>query len=66
MSLISDQLEILLSVSVSGNESENFRYGRHTYFFLIIFFSGKNIFLCILKGISPFKLHKLIYSPEHK
>ena len=29
-----------------------------THFFLIIFFfSGKNIILCILKGISPFKMH---------
>ena len=31
--------------------SEYFRYGRHKKK------SGKNIILCILKGISPFKMH---------
>ena len=41
---------------VSGNGSENFRYGRHTY----VFFWEKNVFLCILKGILPFKMHKII------
>ena len=31
-----------------------------------IFFSGKNIILCILKGISPLKMHKIIYiCPEN-
>ena len=29
--------------------------------FLIIFFSGKNIILCILKGILPFKMHDIIF-----
>ena len=29
------------------------------------FFSGKNIILCILKGISPFKMHKFIFFPEN-
>ena len=29
-------------------------------------FSGKNIILCILKGISPFKMHKIIFFPEKK
>ena len=41
---------------VSGNGSENFRQGRHMYFFL-----EKNIILCI----SPFKMHKIIFSPEN-
>ena len=40
------------------------RVGTHIYF-LIIFFSGKNIILCILKGISPFKMHKIIFFPEN-
>ena len=34
------------------------RVGTH------IFFSGK-IILCILKGILPFKMHKIIYVPEN-
>ena len=29
-------------------------------FLLTIFFLKKNIILCILKGISPFKMHKII------
>ena len=29
-----------------------------------IFFSGKNIILCLLKGISPFKMHKIPFFPE--
>ena len=41
---------------VSGNGSEILgRVGTHIFF--LIFFSGKNIILCILKGISPFKMH---------
>ena len=32
-----------------------------TKFFLIIFFLENNIILCILKGISPFKMHKIIF-----
>ena len=28
------------------------------------FFSEKYIILCILKGISPFKMHKIKYLPE--
>ena len=31
--------------------------GRVGSLFLIIFFSGKNVILCILKGIKPFKMH---------
>ena len=34
------------------------RVGKH------IFFSGK-IILCIMKGISHFKMHKIIYLPEN-
>ena len=34
-------------------------------FFLIIFFSGKKIILCILKGELPFKMHKIIFFPEN-
>ena len=45
---------------VSGNGSEKLREGRYTFFF-----SGKNIFLCILKGILPFKIHKIIFFPEN-
>ena len=37
--------------------------GTHNFF--IIFFSGKNYIVCILKGISPFKMHKIIYFPEN-
>ena len=37
-----------------------------THIFLIIFFSGKNIILCILKGEMPFKMHKkYIFFPEN-
>ena len=46
---------------VWGNRSENFSQGRHTYFFLIIFFLDKNVILCILKGVLPFKMHKIIF-----
>ena len=28
-------------------------------------FSGKKIIVCILKGISPFKMHKIIFFPEN-
>ena len=47
---------------VSGNGSENFRKGRHTYFF----FLETNIILCILKGNSPFKMHKIILKNPEK
>ena len=50
---------------ISGNGSENFRLGRHTCFFYIFFFLEKNIILCILKGILPFKMHKIIFFPEN-
>ena len=33
-------------------------------FFSFFFFLGKKIILCILKGISPFKMHKIIFFPE--
>ena len=42
----------------SGNGSENFKSGRHTYFFL-------EFFLRIFKGISPFKMHQIIFFPEN-
>ena len=28
------------------------------------FFSGKNIIICILKGILPFKMHKIRFFPR--
>ena len=43
---------------VSGSRSENFRYGRHAYFFLT---ENKNIILCILISILPFKVYKIIF-----
>ena len=47
---------------VSGNRSENFKVtgkvGTHNY---LIYFFGKNKILCILKGILPFKINKIIY-----
>ena len=33
------------------------RVSTHKFFYI----SGKNIILCILKGILPFKMHKIIY-----
>ena len=33
--------------------------------FFKLFFSGKNIILCILKGISTFKMHKIIIFSEN-
>ena len=37
--------------------------GRHSYFF----FLGKYIILCILRGISPFKMHtNLFFSKKAK
>ena len=35
--------------------------GRVGIQIFVNFFSVKNIILCILKGISPFKMHKIIY-----
>ena len=40
------------------------RVGTHI-FFNYFFFSGKKLILCILKGISPFKMHKIIFLPEN-
>ena len=41
--------------------------GRHTYFYLnyFFFFLEKNINLCILKGVSPYKLHKKFFFSEN-
>ena len=52
-------MEKLSVFQVTGLKSLG-RVGTHI-FFLITFFSGKNIILCILKGISAFKMHKIIY-----
>ena len=38
------------------------RVGTHI---LLLFFSGKNIILCVLKGETPFKMHKIILFPEN-
>ena len=35
------------------------------YYFIIYFFLEKILILCILKGISPFKMHKIIFFPEN-
>ena len=35
------------------------RVGTHIFF--NYFFFWKNIILCILKGISPFEMHKIIF-----
>ena len=32
-----------------------------THIFSNYFFYGKNIILCILNGMSPFKMHKIIF-----
>ena len=37
------------------------RLGTHNFFVFFFFFFLKNIMLCILKGISPFKMHEMIY-----
>ena len=34
------------------------------FLFSFIFFSGKNIILCILKDEMPFKMHKIIFFPR--
>ena len=48
---------------VSGNGTENFRQGRRTCLFLLVFFFWKNIILCILKGEMPVKMHNIIFFP---
>ena len=50
---------------VLGIGSENFRKGRHTFFNLFFFFEKNNKILCILKGLSPFKMHKIIFFAEN-
>ena len=47
-------------VSVTGLNIILGRVGLHLLF-LIIFFLEKNKIVCILKGISPFKMHKIIF-----
>ena len=39
--------------------------GRVGTIFLLFFWGGKNIILCILKGKTPFKMHKIIFFPEN-
>ena len=51
---------------ISGNRSKNNSEGRHTFFFVVVFCccflnSGKKYNLCILKGISSFKMHKILF-----
>ena len=48
---------------VSGIGSENFRQGKHTFFKKEIL--EKNIILCTLKGILPFKMHEIIFFSEN-
>ena len=43
-----------------------FRVKGQTHFlFNYFFFLEKNIILYILKGISPFKMHKILFFPEN-
>ena len=53
-------------ISVSGNESENFRQGRHTYFFLF-FFSEKNNFMHFERHFAFQNAYNYIFSrkPEN-
>ena len=44
---------------VPGNGSGNYRNGRPTFFYL-----QNDTISCILKGILPFKMHKIIFSPR--
>ena len=47
---------------VSGNGSEILdREGRHIFKKNHFLFLKKNVILCILKGILPFKMHQVIY-----
>ena len=41
------------------------RSHRLAHILFFIFFSGNIYILCILKGILPFKMHKIIFFPEH-
>ena len=52
---------------VSGNGSENFRLGPGTHILLYIFFrfSGKNIIICILKGILLGKKYNFMHFERH-
>ena len=40
------------------------RIGIHIFFFIYFFSLEKSIILCILKGISPFKMHRIFF-PEN-
>ena len=52
------------NMCVSGNISKILG-GVGTPIFFNHFFLEKNIILCILKGMLPFKMHKIIYFPEN-
>ena len=41
------------------------RVGTLVVFFFFFFLSGKQMILCILKDILPFKMHKIIFFPEN-
>ena len=48
---------LVMGLKISG------RVGTHIIFFLNL---EKYMILCILKGISPFKMNKIIFFPEHQ
>ena len=41
------------------------RVGTHNFFLILFFLEKTYIILCILKGISPFKMHKIIFFREN-
>ena len=41
------------------------RLGKHTYFSKLFFFWKNYIILCILKGILPIKMLKILFFPEN-
>ena len=50
---------------VSGHGSENLGRVGTKFFFNYFFCLEKNTILCILKGILPFKMHKIIFFSEN-
>ena len=52
-------------ISVFQVTGLNFLGRVGTHVFLYFFFLEKNTILYILKGISPFKMHKIIFFPEN-
>ena len=49
---------------VSGNEPENFRLGRHTYFSLKNFFLEKIYDFIHFERLNAFQIAKIIFFPE--